>query len=199
MATFSPNSTVIGRASCAKAPRQRINPVLATLVASLLIGLAYGAVERVGTHANVDEIEFTTNIAGGFLAVGFAGDQPGFVLLSQLDREKVNVSADLMNSIAAGSHSRVEIQTSQQLWQARLRAPLVIIVREDGSVVDENVGWDTKEFSKIRTASDCLHAGSGGPKRCGAPFADLHDLVSAGELTNVSEEVRAFLGQYQEE
>ncbi len=36
--------------------------------------MAYAAYERIGTTANADTVEFTQNLAGGFLAVGMTED-----------------------------------------------------------------------------------------------------------------------------
>ncbi len=66
--------------------RRRISPIMKTLIASVVFAVVFAAFQRIGTTANADVVEYTRNLAGGFLAVGMTEDQPGFIALSALDQ-----------------------------------------------------------------------------------------------------------------
>lgn len=163
------------------------------LIASAVTLTVYVAVERIETRANANTIEFTPNYGGGFLAIGMTDYEPGFILLSKLDQEHVDVSAKQASSVAVGTHTSVEIRTPRQRLHTRLRGPEVIVVGRDGRVAARRVEWSFEDFVRIRSATDCPQEIATGNHRCGAPFADFRDLVSTGQLMDVPDEVRAFL------
>ncbi|MBE7506922.1 MAG: hypothetical protein HS101_11660 [Planctomycetia bacterium] len=156
------------------------------------------AVERIGTTANASAIEFTTNYGGGFLAIGLTDHDPGFVVLSAIDQEHVDVSAEQSSSLAVGTRTRAEVHTPQQRWSTRLRSPQVVIVNDDGTVIGRDVQWGFEDFARIRAATDCLHESAKKRHRCGAPFTDFNDLVTSGALKHVPDEVRVFLKRHEE-
>ncbi len=180
-------------ASARTARRQRWGPIPLALAGGAVVVAAYAAFERIGTRANANTVEFTTDYGGGFLAIGMTDDEPGFILLSMLDQERVEVSAELAGSVAAGTHTLVEVRTPRQRWSTRLRDPELIVVGRDGTITTRRVAWSFNDFMRIRSATDCSHESVTGRHRCGAPFADLRDLVSTGQLTPVPDEIQAFL------
>lgn len=163
---------------------------------ALVVAAPYVLYQRVGTTAQANEIEFTTNLAGGFLAIGMTDKSPGFVVLSALDREAVDVRADHYANAVAGDFTVAEVRTPQTTWHRRLRGPIVVVVGEDGFAEEFAVDWSVAEFSLIRNGADCSHAHVGKLHRCGAPFADLFDLVVDGRLAGVPAQVREFLAPY---
>ncbi len=163
----------------------------------LLIGLpvlgGYAAYQRIGTTANADLVEFTRNLAGGFVAVGMTDEQPGFIVISALDQDLVEVAADQWSNRLAGTHTIVEIQTPHQHWTTRLRRPQVIMVYQDGVVEGGGVDWTVADFNGIREAVDCSFEAASKKRRCGRPFADLHQAFAGWAVERVPEPVRAFL------
>lgn len=177
-------------------PAFRGRVVLIEVAALLLVVAAYAVFQRVGTTANADRVEFTQNYAGGFLAVGLTDDQPGFVVLSALDRAKVEIEADQVVNRVAGTHTVASVQTSQSAWSQRLRGPQVVMIDETGQVTASSVDWTADEFSVLRDAADCEHADGRKVLRCGAPFTDLFEALAPWPDTRVPGPVRAFLTQY---
>jgi len=183
--------------ACRRQPnRRRWRPIPATLFLSVVGMTVYAAYERLGTTANADSVEFTDNLAGGFLAIGMTENQPGFMVLSALDHEKVEVNAVQAANHVAGTHTLVEVQTPRGTTSIRLRGPEVILVSEDGAIERHDVAWTAPEFNAMRKAADCSHEAAVKKHRCGAPFADLHELVAAGQLTNVPGDMRSFLNRH---
>ena len=176
--------------------RRRISPITKTLVASIVFAGAYAAFERIGTTANADVVEYTRNLAGGFLAVGMTEDQPGFIVLSALDQDKVEVNAARKKNHLTGTYTVIDIQTPQGLTQNRLRGPQVILVTEEGSVEEFNVDWTVKEFNALRESADCSHEAAVKKHRCGAPFTDLQEAFAKWPDESVPDRVRAFLEPY---
>ncbi len=169
--------------------RRRWLPILLTGGAVLV---AYSAVQRFSTHANADRISSIANLAGGFLAIGISDAEPGFIVLSAMDRERVSVSADQANSVATGTSTTIEIRTPREHWSTRLRTPQVVIVSEDGRISPHTVQWSLADFQAIDRATDCDHPAPSGRHRCGAPFADLYDVAKAKRL-HAPDDVYAFL------
>ena len=172
-------------------------PIPLTLAMGGLITTSYAAFQRVGTRANASAIEFTTNLSGGFLAVGMTDDEPGFLLLSALDREQVEVSAELTTSLAAGLRTFVELRTLREHKRVRLSDPVAILVNQDGSMSIHPLAWGLEDFMEIRVATDCSHDHGRGRHRCGVPFADFGDLVTAGTVKDAPDAVRKFLATRQ--
>ena len=169
----------------------RVVAVLASVVA-----IAYVLYQRVGTTAQADLIEFTPNLAGGFLAVGMTDTTPGFILLSSLDRESVDVSATHYRNAVAGDFTVAEVRTQQASWHRRLRGPVVVVVESNGGAKEFPIDWSVAEFRLVRDGADCAHPHIGARHRCGAPFADLFDLIADGRLSGAPHEVRRFLAPH---
>ena len=180
------------------ARRRRISPITKMLIASVLFAGAYAAFERIGTTANADMVEYTQHLAGGFLAVGMTRDQPGFILLSALEQDEVDVSATQRMNRLAGTHTVVDIQTLRGVVRRRLRGPLVILVTKQGDVEEFNVDWTVKEFNALREAADCSYEAAVKKHRCGAPFTDLQEAFAKWPGERVPDRVRAFLEPFKE-
>lgn len=187
---------VVTAASGDRGNPRRWRTIPATLFLSVIGMTVYAAYERHGTTANADCVEFTQNLAGGFLAIGMTENQAGFMVLSALDYEKVEVSAVQAVNRIAGTHTLVEVRTPRSTTSIRLRSPEVLLVSEDGAVERHNVGWTMAEFSALRKAVDCSHEAAVKKHRCGAPFADLKIIVSAGQVPDVPDEMRDFLNRF---
>ena len=172
---------------------RRWRPIPTTVFLSVIVVTVYAASERFGTTANADSVEFTQNLAGGFLAVGMTKDQPGFLVLSELDQDKVEVNATQVVNHVAGTHTVVEIQTPSDAASIRLRGPQIILVSEEGSVERHGVDWSVADFNQLREAADCSHAAAVKKHRCGAPFTDWQEAFATWPRERVPERVRAFL------
>jgi len=173
--------------------RSIVRPIPLALTLGIVIASGFGAFERIGTSANADTVEFVENLAGGFLAVGMTEEQPGFILLSALDRDQVQVSAELASSVVAGTRTFIDIETSRHRKRIRLRSPRVLLVDHQGQIQDFAVNWTYDDFETIRAGTDCSLEWHSGTKRCGAPFADLDDLLVSGRFTEYSKRLRSFL------
>lgn len=184
---------VLGASPNQSAQPRRISPIAKTLVGAILFVVAYVGFQRIGTTANADSVEFTRNLAGGFLAVGMTEDQPGFIVLSALDQEQVDVSAAQTKNRLAGTHTVVEVETPIGTTRTRLRGPQVILISEEGVVVRQDVSWTVAEFNVLREAADCSHEAATKKHRCGAPFADLQEVFAEWPCDRVPERVRAFV------
>ncbi len=193
-ATDTPNGVlgVSGLKNQAKLPR-RFSPMTSTLVLAVAFGCVYVAFQRIGTTANADVVEFTRNLAGGFLAVGMTDDTPGFVVLSTLDNKDVAVRAEQSSNRFAGTHTILRVTTPKMDWYKRLRGPMVVTVATDGTIESLPVDWSVAEFRAVRERVDCSHLSDKTVRRCGAPFVDLHDMFVLWEAQRVPLQVRAFL------
>ena len=178
------------------APRRRLGPIPVTLALAVVFGSGYVAYQRIGTTANADVVQYTRNLADGFVAVGFTKRQPGFVVLSALDQPLVDINTNLVSNRLAGTHTIVRIKTQKAQWQKRLRGPELVVIDKDGQIVTSPVGWSASDFAAIRKGIDCEH--EGGSKRCGDPFADLHELFSRWDKRRVPEKARRFLEPFAE-
>ena len=183
---------------CGAARRRRISPITKTLVASIVFAGAYAAFQRIGTTANADAVEYTRDLAGGFLAVGMTEDQPGFIVLSALDQDKVEVSAAQTKNRLVGTHTVVDIRTPHSTTRTRLRGPQVILVSEQGAIEQYNVDWTAEEFNALREAADCSHEAAVKKHRCGAPFTDLQEAFAKWPRERVPERVRAFVEPFRD-
>ncbi len=124
-------------------------------------------------------------------AVGMTEDQPGFMVLSALYQEKVEVSATQVVDRVAGTHTILEVQAPRDKTSIRLRGPQVILVSQDGAVERHDVDWTVAEFNALREAAVKKH-------RCGAPFTDLQESLARWPGDRVSEGVHAFLAPFKE-
>jgi hypothetical protein len=161
-------------------------------------GRSLAAYERVGTTANADSVEHTRNLAGGFLAVGMTKDQPGFMVLSELDQDKVEVNATQVVNQVAGTHTVVEVQTPRDTTRIRLRGPQVMLVSEVGALERYEVDWTVAEFNALREAADCSHEAAIKKHRCGAPFTDLQETFAKWPGERVPERIRNFLEPFRD-
>lgn len=178
----------------ARRPRPGAVPVTAAL--AVVVAIAYVGYQRIGTTANADVVEFTPNLAGGFLAVGMTEQEGGFVVLSELDRDEVDVHANLFRNALAGEFTVVRVTTPARTWRHRLRGPRAVLVGHDGDVTAIPVAWSHTDFTAIRSAIGCASANGTTSRRCGAPFADLHDLASDWPGDRVPDRVRSFLAAH---
>lgn len=176
--------------------RRRISPIALTALASVAFAGGYSAYHRIGTTANADSVEYTLNLAGGFLAVGMTEDQPGFFVLSALDQEEVDVTAAQTINRLAGTHTIVDVRTPRGTTRTRLRGPQVILVTKEGGVEKHAVDWTVAEFNALRAAADCSHEAAAKKRRCGAPFIDLQEAFAKWPSERVPNRVLAFLASF---
>jgi len=197
----SPRSTVSVEqladiATSEQPARRRLRPISVTLALACIIGGGYVAYQRIGTTANADVIEYTRNVADGFVAVGFTKEQPGFVVLSAVNQPLVDITTDLVSNRLAGTHTIVRFKTNKAQWQKRLRGPELIVIDKEGRIDASAVDWSLADFAAIRKGIDCEH--EGGSKRCGDPFADLNEFFTAWDKQRVPEQARRFLAPFAE-
>ncbi len=190
-------NAVAAAPSC-QARDRRWRPIRVTLFVSVIAMMAYAAYERIGTTANADTVEFTQNLSGGFLAIGMTTNQPGFMVLSALDQEKVEVNATQVVNRVAGTHTVVDVQTPRDAACIRLRGPVVIVISENGALERHDVDWTMAEFNVLRKAADCSHEAAVKKHRCGAPFTDLQEALVRWPSERVSVPVRAFLAPFKD-
>lgn len=175
--------------------KRRLLPIL---LGGVVLLAAYGGVERALTHANAGRVTSYEDYGGGFLAVGMTDTQPGFVLLSGAAAAEVRVSAQQANSFATGTQTSVTIATARGEVTTTLRAPQAFLVSADGEVSRHALNWTAEDFRAVERAADCEHPTPGGRHRCGAPLADLYDVVLARQL-ETPDAVRAFLKKHADE
>lgn len=192
------NMNAVAAVPSRQARDRRWRPIPVTLFASVIGMMAYVAYERIGTTAHADTVEFTQNLAGGFLAIGMTAKHPGFMVLSALDQEKVEVNATQVVNHVAGTHTIVRVQTPRVTTSIRLRGPQAILVSEDGAVERQDVDWTVTEFNAIRKAADCSHEAAVKKQRCGAPFADLQESFARWPGNRVPEGMHAFLAPFKD-
>ena len=177
---------------------RRVSPITMALAICLMVAGAHTALQRIGTTANADTVEYTPNLAGGYFALGMTDDQPGFIVLSALDRNEVGVNAVQNKKTLAGSHTIVEVQTPRAMTRIRLRGPQVVLVTEVGVVEQFAIDWTVEEFRALRRATDCSHGAAMKKHRRGAPFADLHEAFAGWPAGHVPDRVRAFLEPFKD-
>lgn len=167
-----------------------LRPIPVTLLLSLVTMAAYVIFQGMTVRANVDLIEYLTNYGGGFLAIGMTQDQPGFIVLSKLDRKEVEIHAgrDVLRTRTTAS-----VSTSADQWSAGLRNPHVLLVTKTGMIEAIPVDWSFDDFKKLSEATDCAH-GTGG--RCGAPIADVQELLATWPKRRVPIPLQLFLSHY---
>ena len=187
-----------GASVCCRAPRRasafrRIGPIPLTMLLFVVVAVFCACYERIGTVANADLVEFTPNLHGGFLAIGMTEAQPGFVILSALNRDQVEVNAGLLTSPVAGTHTVVEIQTTGGTLRHRLRGPQIILIDDKGVIQAHAVDWTLEDFEALRKAADCSFEAANKKQRCGAPFLDLHEAFAKWPTGRIPHPVRTFL------
>lgn len=167
-----------------------LRPIPVTLLLSLVTLATYVIFQGMTVRANVDLIEYLTNYGGGFLAIGMTENQPGFIVLSELDRKEVEIHAgrDLLRTRTTAS-----VSTSADQWSAGLRNPHVLLVTKTGMIEAMRVDWSFDDFKKLSEATDCAH-GTGG--RCGAPLADVQELLATWPKRRVPISLQLFLSRY---
>ncbi len=141
-------------------------------------------------RANVDLIEYLTNYGGGFLAIGMTEDQPGFIVLSELDRKEVDIHAgrDVLRTRTTAS-----VSTSADQRSAAPRDPHVVLVKRNGLIEALRVDWTFEDFNKLSAATDCEHGTS---RRCGTPIADVQEQLATWPKQRVPIPLRLFLSRY---
>jgi len=192
--TRDPQPTTTPGDAAAKPLRARLaRPVpLAVLAAFVVVG-GFIAFQRIGTRANVDSVEFTRNLRGGFMAIGMTEDQPGFLLLSALDRKNVTIVADRYTNLLAGTHTRLRVTTAGATWTRRLRDPVVITIDDAGRIQAETVDWTSYTFQTLAKIGDCGRHAPPIEKHCGAPFLDLEAHIAGWPPATIPRHLRAFL------
>ena len=199
LTTWARHGLIVSARSRVEATRRRrISPIAITALASVAFAGAYFAYHRIGTTANADAVEFTPNLAGGFLAVGMTEDQPGFFVLSALDQKEVEVRAAQTINRLAGTHTIVDVQTSNGKTRTRLRGPQIILVTKEGRVTKYAVDWTMSEFNALREAADCSYEAATRKHRCGAPFTELKEAFADWPVERVPDRVLAFLAAFKD-
>jgi len=159
-------------------------------VVAIAVGGSYAAYQRVGTTANVATIEHTPNLGGGCAVLGLSDEQPGFLLLSELDWAVLDVSAEQMVNWATGTHTRLVVTSPSDQRRIRLRGPVLILAHQDGSLADWPLDWSLEEFRRIRNGMDCEKNGT---LTCGAVFADLARALARWPQDRVPQPAHRFL------
>lgn len=167
--------------------------VFLVCVAGLLALYVVG--QRVLTRANVDTVTFVERHAGGFVAVGMTEDEPGFVCLSELNPDDVDVDARMAESALAGRSTRVKIKTKRGEWSARLWRPQVIVVDQEGKIESATVDWDRRRFGALLDGMNCEYDHGTRPSRCGMPFEDLRAMLADGADFNAPQPLAQFLNR----
>ena len=178
--------------------RRQVSPITMTLALSIAFAGAYAAYHRIGTVANADTVEYTPNLFGGFLAVGMTKDQPGFIVLSALDQDKIEVSATQTTNRLARTRTVVDVGTLRGTTRTRLRRPQVILVTKEGTIEKRAVDWTADEFNALRSAADCSYEAATKKRRCGAPFTDLQEAFADWPPERVPDRVLAFLAPFKD-
>lgn len=168
----------------------RVARVTLLLGAGLLIAGGYAAWQRFGTVADVTHIETFEDYSGGFVAVGLSPDKPGFLCLSRVPRDQLELVALHHENVLGGSWTTLLVRTPHQTWRHRLRSPVVVLIDELGGVEGIPVGWPRSRFIWVRDRVDCER---GHAKRCGRPLDDLARRLAAGPPDLVPPKVLAFL------
>ncbi len=158
--------------------------------AGLLIAGGYAAWQRFGTVADVTHIETFEDYSGGFVAVGLSPDKPGFLCLSRVPRDQLELVALHHENWLAGSWTTLMIRTAGGQWKHRLRGPVVILVDRRGRVDAVPVHWPRARFIWLR---DCVDCERGSVRRCGRPLDDLAERLAAQPPDLVPPAVLAFL------
>jgi len=174
-------------------PRRHISPVILLAFISLFIASGYAIYQRAGTSANADTVEFSTNLRGGFLAIGMTPQQPGFLILSKLDKKKVSVHTVQSINRVTGTHTIVDIESSQMKSRSRLRGPKAFIINDAGHIESVDLAWSVDEFLTARRAVDCSTQSPEHKKSCGRPFTDLHNSLESWKNVDTPSSVEDFL------
>ena len=175
------------REQAARDQRRRLLLEVAALLAAALVYVAY---ERIGTVANASTIELTPDYSGGFFAIGMTEDQPGFLVLSNVELREVDVRAERASNDLSGDRTVASVTTPWGSWRQRLRGPVVVLIHADGSLDAVPVDWSVAEFNMLRAATDCSLSGK---RRCGAPLLETTAVLASWPSDRVPQKVREFL------
>lgn len=160
---------------------------------ALAIAAGHVAYERIGTTANVDTVTVFPRYAQGTVAVGMTESDPGFLLLSWLDEDKLHIIAYQRVNWLSGARTVVEIRTPAGTWRKRLRGPRVIMVARDGTVSSELADWTHDDLAAISQAMDCAVSDGKHPAHCGQPLLDLSERLADGATFSLPPKARAFV------
>ncbi|RME41486.1 MAG: hypothetical protein D6788_01125 [Planctomycetota bacterium] len=175
-------------------PTPWLRPIPFTLAVSIGVAGVWGAYQRIGTTTDVETVEIVPNLSGGFLAVGLSEDRPGFVLFSSLDPKEVDVEVQRADSPLGGRYATLFVHLGERTWRHRLRGPIAVIVGPDETVRAYPVSWSLDDLRAMQEAADCAHVAAGKRvHRCGMPFDDVRDVVSAWPRDRVPDPIRTFL------
>jgi len=95
----------------------------------LPVAVVYVAYQRIGTTANADLIAlFEDSASSGYVAISMTDTQPGFVLLSVPEKDKVSVSSRVYSNRLTGRFTLVDVQTPAGGQLIRLRGSQVLLV-----------------------------------------------------------------------
>ncbi len=187
----------IGEVGLARSTRKTFRWQVAAigLGIGLMFVLGYVAYQRLGTNANASLVEYNKNLSGGFLAIAFSEDQPGFLVLSAIDADQVDVQADQLSNFLAGTYTLASIKTASDQWRGRLRNPQAITIDKSGHMKHATIDISLDEINRIRDAVDCSHIHQGHKRRCGAPFSDFRKALNDWPTNKIPEVVTTFLAR----
>lgn len=168
-------------------------PIGATALLALVAASAWGAFHRIGTTACATDIEIHQSLEGGYVAIGYSDDRPGFLLLSSLPPNRVQLEADVRRSLVAGTYSVLHMPDGTGEWSHRLRGPILLTIDRHGNRTMNDVAWTREEFAALRNSLDCTSPSVLGKKRCGQPFADVADMLASLSPTRVPKAAVVFL------
>lgn len=161
--------------------------------AILFLAAVHVAYERVGTSANADRITHMESFGDEAVAIGMTDEQPGFVLLARLPASQVSVDAAMRSNWLTGQQTLVNVHTPAEAMRIRLRQPQVIMVYEDGAVINVPVPWTGAEFGQLLHAADCSSNCAKHLHRCGQPLEDIAHTLASWPQERVPESLRKFV------
>ncbi|GIK17825.1 MAG: hypothetical protein BroJett003_27890 [Planctomycetota bacterium] len=164
-----------------------------TVSALLLAAGGYALYERLGTRANADQVIRFESYGDDAVAIGLTDQQPGFVLLSHLPASRVMVDAQVATNWLTGKHTILSVRTPDRNERIRLRAPLAILVPENGTILAVNVEWSHADFQSLVHAADCESGCEAHPHRCGQPLAEIASALANWPVDRVPQAIREFV------
>ncbi|MBK8915359.1 MAG: hypothetical protein IPM64_12305 [Phycisphaerales bacterium] len=115
------------------------------------------------------------------------------MLLSGLPQERVHVEAQVATSWLTGKHTILSVRTPSRCERIRMRAPMVILVPENGTIVPVDVGWSHADFQELVHAADCESGCQAHPHRCGQPLDDIASALAKWPVDRVPLAIRTHL------